>query len=358
MDKHVIRSSILLQLRSGIIYGALGGVLWGLPAEKYYFLVEQGEYNWFSLWLHYPFSWPVCVVTGIIIGIIISCFFRISIIIANREVQVRGFMNRLSYPLYQAAIQYETKKKEHIVWIMKLVFVKRYFSIRISDSEEKTIRLYYFSEQKMAALATVLNAKRTANIPITERAAQKEESLAGGTGSTIQISRERLLYAEKRRIKLTFFLFLGLAAALSLIIIWGWAKSGEQSFKVFFCLGILIFMLMMLSIEIIRFIKYQNHMPAIITYMTNHLLVDSEYYAFSEVVSISLTDPLMQSSSVFPVQRYMIITTLNGQRKYWLGTENGIGSGEYKKICTLLEEAFIYTPEKIRFNSKRSIMTK
>lgn len=83
-------------------------------------------------------------------------------------------------------------------------------------------------------------------------------------------------------------------------------------------------------------------------------MVGNEHFNVSEIERLIMTSVDRKSSSIYPVQRYMIIITDTAKYKYWLGSEASMSVKEYKRICTFIRHAFINYPDKLEFKGKHS----
>lgn len=315
-------------LRAGV-YGVLAGCVLSLTAS---FVLVWIPGAW---WLYCVFRWP----TGLLFGLLLSFgavfLSQSSVEIEGERICVRRAGHKEYFHLTQFAGSSVTRNT-HIGSYSKFTTVKCYLDFTTPEGIRRC-RLYGFGERD---LERVLEAVRGGQAgQLDDREKTENEFLFS---SSMLIMRERDCM---RKIGLVAF---GAAAAVGIID--AYEMIGKHTFRI----QLLFLTLLALMLLIFVFATYaglskkRKICAERIVIDGDHILVGIDYYSCSVIEKIRLTSPRKKSDSVFPVQRYMYISSEGKTRKYWLGSEVS-SRGLYGSFCVSLEQAMVLYPDKLKY---------
>ena len=119
--------------------------------------------------------------------------------------------------------------------------------------------------------------------------------------------------------------------------------------RTYLALAVMGFMLFVwIPHYIFKFRKNIKRCPEEIYFIDNHLIIGEENFNIDVIETLSITSAESQSSSIFPVQRYIKIKSAGSKYVFWLGTESSMNDNDYRKIIRILKEAFINAPDKLK----------
>lgn len=88
--------------------------------------------------------------------------------------------------------------------------------------------------------------------------------------------------------------------------------------------------------SLIKLSLNSKRVPESIYVGSSSLRLGNQSIGLQHMKSIEMTSMKKTSSSIFPVQRYLIIRTDTKKERFWLGSQISLTDSEYAKICNML----------------------
>lgn len=340
--------------RNAAIRVLLYGLLFGCVLELASIFLMMGNLG-VTAWRLYRISrWPAGFFFSMTVSAGIIFLMRTVVEIEGEEIRIRSFRSRESFRLEQFVNSF-VSRKEHIGSFMKYTTVKCWL---IFDTSEELIRcrLYGFGEQDLETLLAVIRSEQARLLTDDEKAAivqeyeneASEALIHGQEGSNeFQLPSELMIKKERKclgRISLVIFV---VAVAVGILDAQAILIRNTLSLQLLF-LTLCVFMLVCLDIALYIGLAVKKRICAErIIIEGEHLRVGIQNYSYSGIEKIRMTSPRSSSSSVFPVQRYMYVSSENRTVKYWLGSE--VSFPCYGLLCRSLELAMVRYPDRLKY---------
>ena len=86
------------------------------------------------------------------------------------------------------------------------------------------------------------------------------------------------------------------------------------------------------------------------------ICIGEETFNFCDIEDVKLTSTrrMEDPRRIYATQRYLVLNTKAGKRKYWLGNRFHVNCGEYKHLCFELRRIFLREKVKIELCEKKS----
>lgn len=292
------------------------------------------------------FKHLICLIPGIIISFVISLFRFTSVTVTDTKIIIRQSFKSHSFKLSASDILDHEEGKDFGFIRCK----KRYLTVK-SENIAKKFRLKIFTA---GAVDDIINQVRMSNAKAIHPKIKKIiESYSLHHDAKLVLGKTEIIMHEARNIKINSLIALGICAAIIILDLVLKIRQNMQFMEFFIIAVCACFFIIRIPFEIKRFSKNINMCPEYINFQGEHIMIGDDHFLISDIESAIITAPGSSSSSIYPVQRYLTIKSVNGNFKYWLGSEASISTDNYKKIIGKLNEAFIYYPEKIRTTRSR-----
>lgn len=273
-----------------------------------------------------------------------------SVRIDGQTLEVRRLLKKHRFNVWENGFSQENKRISH-GGVFSSIY-KRYLVVDNNSGNHRKLPLYYFTSAKLDGLIDFLvNMK----LEKADTIAAKDKTFRDflSASESYRPDREGIIAREWKSI-LKISLLWGIITAVLLIAALFGNLDSSDSMEAFAALFVSIICVIEIPFGIIRTRRNIKRCPEEISFSGDHLMVGDDHFLISDIISISMPPQGLESHSVYPVQRYLIIEYYDGKHKYWLGSESSIGAAEYARIMTLMNDAFLSTPGKFRIVSRRS----
>lgn len=298
--------------------------------------------------------WPVSILSGTVAGSVVVFLRRTVVEFTDRQITLTAPGSRKTFDIDQF-LDSSVIRKEHIFSYGKFITVKCYLFFKSADGFRKYC-LYGFSEKDLEHLLTAIRNCQSDSLTEEEKTAIAEQyseeawnALMKGTENPyeFQLPSILLISREKSSLKKIGAILLCAMLAVALLDAHALLSEGMLTMQLLFLTVLILpvpFFLLVISVGLRR---KRSICAEKIIIGKSYLQIHDRTYSYSYIRQLYLTSPRKKSSSIFPVQRYMYLTTLEGKRKYWLGSEASFG--EYHRLCASLEQALISSPDKLKW---------
>ena len=287
------------------------------------------------------FKHLICLIPGIIISIVISLFRFTSVTVTDTEIYIRQAFKSHSFKLSASEIMDHEEDKGSGSIRCK----RRYLTVKSGNSTKR----FHLKTFTAGAVDGIINSVRMSNAEaIHPRIKKIIENYSWHHDTKLVLGKEKIIVREAKNVKVNALISLGICAAVIILDLILKIRQNMQFIEFFIIAVCACFFVIKIPFEIKRFSKNINMCPEYIDFQGEHLMIGDDHFLISDIESVIITAPGSSSSSIYPVQRYLTIKSVNGSFKYWLGSEASISTDNYKKIIGKLNEAFIYFPQKIR----------
>lgn len=339
-QKRYYRSSLLILLPEFIAVAFLSGFFLRLP----YRLIAHFVFGIYIVRMRAA-EIPVCHLIGLAIGIVFVMLRYTSICIEGRKLTIRQRFRKHSF---WVSIQFKLEKRP-----IKSSFFSgelRWLSVKdVREDSQHRFRLYAFSGGTAQNLLNNLVEVCAKDTPSTIKSDIVQQSWEGN--DRINIDSESIVRNEWKNVRLNSLIWIGITALFALILI----LSGDENswnIKNIALLAASIICVLNIPFEFLRTKGNIRKRISEISFMGDHLTIDGDHYMIPDIVQLTVTHASVKSRSLYPVQRYIIIKSVDGTHKYWAGSEESISALDYNNIIRILMLAFINCPEKIRYVTK------
>lgn len=307
-------------------------------------------------WLYIRFPWVFSALLGMLLAAA-GVFLRRTVVeITDETIKAGTILQKDLYRLDQFDHPV-IDRKTHTFMYLKFITVKCYLVFRGTGSLKKR-RLYGFREKDMEKLLAAVRARQARQLTAEERLAiakryseENSEAIIDGTKSVNEfgLPAALLLLKEKKLLGKITLIFLG----IGLVVGWLDARTiiagNPMSLNLAFITVAAIGMFLSLPVLYIRLYARSRKCAERLVIDGDGLQVNGKVYSYSAVRKIKMTSPRKTSDSIFPVQYYLYIETMEEKKTYWLGS--AVTFPSYEKMCRNLEQAMVYHPHKLRYIS-------
>jgi len=164
---------------------------------------------------------------------------------------------------------------------------------------------------------------------------------------TYRLPVEQMIRSEKKSLLRNYAIFIICAVLMFLMF-----RNGSYLLIPLLLFASAMFMLLIvLPAHTIKLLVInRNRVPESIHINYNSLRLGSR--------SISIRTIKVNSNSVFPIQRYLVIHTDTKKERFWFGSPVSFPDHEYAKICSSLERVFHNRNIPFKYSMKQSVWTK
>ncbi len=361
--------SILSTISRSLVWGFLFALSFPVAASFVFLVLTVLSENSMGnpVWLLYlPFRWPTGAFTGFIFGAVLALLMRSTVELTGKQILIHTPLRRKSFHVSEFQKPVITHKT-HILSYGKFTTVKcrLVFHPQVNTqsmtaptvSENYQVqRLYGFREKELEILLAAIRRRQMSQLSSEEKIMIQEQyqediwktqTSENETGCTFSIPASALVSKEKKWLqKLTVILICVIAVIGGLDLLEINSSHVLDIRLLFLTLLALAIPVLLLSAWVSLYFRRKICAESI-TIGPEYLSVNGNYYSFSALYRLKLTSPRKRSSSAFPVQHYMYLTTSGGTEKYWLGSEASFD--EYSILCGQLENALIFFPDKLEY---------
>lgn len=290
----------------------------------------------------------LCIAAGITAAAVIQLFRFTSVSVLKDRVIVKRLFSK---KVYELNVNYFHEKTESVRGLLSVhTFYRRYLIIKDRHENMAAIRLYSFSAPGLYNLADNIHKNQVELID-----SQTKEKMIRDTWDEklrFEIPVSEIIRLEWKSVRFISLIFVGLTAALTVILLF--TVSSYSKIKFFSLALVALVCVLEIPFEIFRTVNNSKRCPEWIELIGEHLMIGENHFTVSEVEKVTMTSLDCKSSSIYPVQRYMIIKTYDKKYKFWLGSESSMDKETYNIICGYIRYAFIEHPAKLKFNGKHS----
>lgn len=351
-----IKSSFAVRLKWTLLCGLVAGCITGFFFSSVFFMLMSDPSSFFFIWLRHPLNWPFGILTCVIATFFCTCAAATTVRVSKKETQIRQFFKTATYRNAKVTFHFKKKEKTVIVNFLKFLFFHCYMSV-ITETQEKKYHLFFFSEEEFTKAISEIKTAEMKNMPTEEKVELREELLEDMPERGLDIDTGLIRKKEKSRLLKTFCIYIGLIVVVFLLSQLGYTGLMIQLELLIAGLA-LVMAVFIFPLELVTYKRVANTCPDTIFYTGMGLWVGKDYYSFTQIQKLTMTSPMLNSKSILPVQRYMVIQSRDGNKKYWLGNAHILENDVYKAICHLMEEVMMFSPDKIVWSGKQSLLTK
>ncbi len=98
--------------------------------------------------------------------------------------------------------------------------------------------------------------------------------------------------------------------------------------------------------------------PSKLSFSGEHFMVDADHYSAAHIQNVSMTSVKLESHSIYPVPRYLMVKTDAGIHRYWLGSQDSMTCSEYMQIVQFVNGAFLPYPGIFCVSSRRGLLNR
>lgn len=347
-------------LRRAVIRVLLYGLLFGCVLDFASIFLMMGNSGYLAWRLYRLFHWPAGLFLSMTVSAGIMFLTRTVVEIEEDKIHIRSFRYRESFRLEQF-VSSSVSRKEHIGSFSKYTTVKCWLIFDTAE-EVRRCRLYGFGERELETVLEAVRSGKAKCLTDEEKAAiiqeyedEASEALIHGEESINEfwISSEVLIKKERKCLGRISVVTLAVAAAAGVLDAQAIFVRNTFSLQLLF-LTMCVFMMICLVITLYIGLGVKKKLCAErIIIEGEHLRVGIRNYSYLGIQRIRLTSPRKRSSSVFPVQYYMYVSSEGRTDKYWLGSE--VSFSYYGLFCRSLELAMVKYPDRLKYKQSISI---
>lgn len=244
----------------------------------------------------------------------------------------------------------KTEYKKHS--ISMLVFTKHKRCLILKDTAGKIIkiRLYSFTSGSLYDLIDEIHKRETEAISDERKAEVIRDSW--DNERRFNVSSEDIIRSEWKKVGIIIAVWVSLAVCLTILLIFT-DNDSYKTFELIFMVIVSLICVLEIPYELIRTVKNVKRCPEYVEFKGEHFMVGEDHFIVSDIKKLTMTSADRKSGSIYPVQRYIIVTCTE-KYKYWLGSEASMSVKEYKRLCAFIRQAFINYPDKLEFKGERS----
>lgn len=287
----------------------------------------------------------ICHVTGLIIGIVFVMLRYTSVSIDGRNLTIRQRFRKHSF---WVSIKFRLEKRP-----IKSSFFSgelRWLSVMdVREDSPHRFRLYAFSSGTAQKLLNHLAENCTRDMPSVIKSEIVQQSWE--SQNNFIIDRENVVRNEWKNVRVNSLIWIGITALFALILVFSGDES-DWNLKNIAVLAAAVICVLNIPFEIVRTKRNTRKCISEISFVGDHLMIDSDHYMIPDIIKLTVTHANVKSRSLYPVQRYIIIKSTDGTHKYWAGSEESISALDYSRIVRVLVLAFVNCPEKIKYVTK------
>lgn len=294
-----------------------------------------------GLYLHVIASWPIGILTGVLIATVVMLLRRTTVLVTRDGVTITRIGKRvqLSIDDFDAPV---IRRKEHSFFeVLKKTTLKIYVNVSYRNGT-KAYRLYEFSEKELEEVVQYIREQRNDNIPVKEKIA-----VVDSFNVVFSLSRFEIKQHEKKTILKIGGIWLLVLEVMLIVFLRKFADSSMEYLKTILFIVILCTLLGAVPFQLFWIFWKCKFCPQTIRIGGDALWVDGEYFSYLALSYISMTSPRKESDSIFPVQYWITIKSNGKKYKYWLGSQASYG--EYRELCKNLEQALVMRSNKLRY---------
>lgn len=293
----------------------------------------------------------LCLPLGAIAAVIIQ-FFRFTVVsVSEEKVIVKRSLKKQVFMLDLYSFTEKTEYKKYGAFTVN----KRYLIAKENDENVVIIRLYGFSAYGLYGVINEINRIETEQLDKET----KDDIIRSSweNNQRFDLSPNSIISLEWKSTRFISFIFIAVTAVLVILLLF-FGNGGYRDIKSLVIIVASFICIMEIPFEVIRTVKNSKRCPEYVEFIGEHLMIGEQHFIISDIEKITLTSADRKSSSVYPVQRYMVIKTYEGKYKFWLGSESSMSVKTYKKLCDFIWHAFVKYPTKLKFNGKHSLLNK
>ena len=164
-----------------------------------------------------------------------------------------------------------------------------------------------------------------------------------------------ILQIEKRKVLKNCALNLALAIVSALIVLFAGEHAG--AFMQFLLAGAVLYMIFLIPVEIMRLLRNKKRMIEQIRVGKDSIWFDEVEINFYHIQKVQITDISVNTRGAFSVaQRYLILFTDAGKKRYWLGSALSVENEQYLALCEFLEYSFLRRQIEFVYSKRRPVL--
>ena len=220
-----------------------------------------------------------------------------------------------------------------------LVFTKHKRCLILKDTAGKIIkiRLYSFTSGSLYDLIDEIHKRETEAISDERKAEVIRDSW--DNERRFNVSSEDIIRSEWKKVGIIIAVWVSLAVCLTILLIFT-DNDSYKTFELIFMVIVSLICVLEIPYELIRTVKNVKRCPEYVEFKGEHFMVGEDHFIVSDIKKLTMTSADRKSGSIYPVQRYIIVTCTE-KYKYWLGSEASMSVKEYKRLCAFIRQAFI-----------------
>lgn len=294
---------------------------------------------------------PICFIAGFLIAAVVQVFRFTVVTVSSDTVCIKRLLKKYTFEIEKCYFFEKTDYNKHSISMLVFTRNKRYLILEDTAGKTFKIRLYSFTSNSLYNLIDEIHKRKTEAVS----AERKSEVIRDSWYNERRfiISSKNIIRSEWKKVGIIIAVWIGLAVLLTFLFIFT-DNDSYKTFELIFMILASLICVLEIPYELIRTARNAKRCPDFIEFKGEHFMVGNKHFIVSDIDSLAMTSPDRKSSSIYPVQRYMIIVSHTEKYKYWLGSEASMPVTEYKKICAFIRQAFIYYPAKLEFKGKHS----
>lgn len=270
--------------------------------------------------------------------------------VSDDRIEIRRLGRKYCYLLDESEITQESRRSLSASILSSLY--KHSLVIESKGGKKESIRLYLFSVRTLDALMNcilTMQVERNNELTAKDRTF-REMFYAEGS---YHLNRDGIIQKEWKSVKKISLVWIVLTAILLLASLGGY-EGYYSVLQIYVAFIASLICVAYIPFSIFRTKRDAKTCPFQISFMGEHLTIDSDHYTLSGISRVSITSAKLSTNSVYPVQRYLTVECHDGKHRYWLGSQSSMPMSEYLKLFELVNEAFLNRQDKFHIISKRS----
>ncbi|MBS6314939.1 MAG: hypothetical protein KH444_05160 [Ruminococcus sp.] len=338
-------------------YASIGKIILGVLVTAilvglifWLFIDIISDFTNFIPFFIYRLKIPVCFFTGFLIAVIVQILRFTIVTVSDEKVCVKRLLKKYTLELEKYYFYEKTEYKKHS--ISMLVFTKHKRCLILKDTAGKIIkiRLYSFTSGSLYDLIDEIHKRETEAISDERKAEVIRDSW--DNERRFNVSSEDIIRSEWKKVGIIIAVWVSLAVCLTILLIFT-DNDSYKTFELIFMVIVSLICVLEIPYELIRTVKNVKRCPEYVEFKGEHFMVGEDHFIVSDIKKLTMTSADRKSGSIYPVQRYIIVTCTE-KYKYWLGSEASMSVKEYKRLCAFIRQAFINYPDKLEFKGERS----
>ena len=292
----------------------------------------------------------VLIMISAFLSLIVVAVRYTAVSVSGDRIEIKGPGRKYGYLLDESEITQESRRSLSAGIFSSLY--KHSLVIENKSGKKESIRLYLFSVRTLDALMNCILTMQVErnNELVAKNRTFREMFYAEGS---YHLNRDGIIQKEWKSVKKISLIWIILTAILLLASLSGY-EGYYSVLQTYAALVAGLICVAYIPFSIFRTKRDAKSCPSQISFMGEHLEIDSDHYTMSGISRISITSAKLSSNSVYPVQRYLTVESYDGKHRYWLGSQSSIPMSEYLKLFELVNEAFLNRQDKFRIINRRS----